>query len=186
MLISDVHLGKIDHFRKNGFPLPPDASKSNYLKIDRLIKNYIPDRVLFLGDLFHSILNQDWFHFEAFVLSHPKISFELIKGNHDILDSAHFENVFDVIYEEECTITPFRFTHDILPSEEYYNICGHIHPSVRIKGKGLQSVRLPCFYFSDRYAILPAFGIFTGTFTISPKKSDSVYIIAENEVILFQ
>lgn len=184
-MISDVHLGKIHHFRLNGYPLPSKASENNYLRLERLIKTWSPERVIFLGDLFHSKINQDWYIFESFVLSYPDISFELIKGNHDILDEALFTKVFDTVYQEECILGPFRLTHDILPSPNFYNICGHIHPAVRIKGKGLQSIRLPCFYFTKEYAILPAFGVFTGSFTISPSKDDRTYIIADNEVIQF-
>lgn len=33
----------------------------------------------------------------------------------------------------------------------------------RLAGRGGDAVRLPCFWFGDTVAVLPAFGSFTGT-----------------------
>jgi len=104
-------------------------------------------------------------------------------GNHDILDRKILVQALDLIHEQDCQLGPFLLTHDPQPGSGLYNLCGHIHPAIRIKGVGLQSERLPCFYFSEDYGILPAFGSFTGAHTLTPSKKDSVYIIAENEVI---
>jgi len=185
LLISDVHLGKVDHFRKNGIGIPSKATLGNYHLLQHLIQTYSPERILFLGDIFHSTLNKDWLRFRSFVEANQFISFELVKGNHDILDNALFEEVFDQIYHEQLVLKPFLFTHDIVKDKELYNLCGHIHPSIRIKGKGLQSIRLPCFYFAEDHGILPAFGSFTGTYTLTPSSSDTVYVIAEDEVLSF-
>ena len=40
------------------------------------------------------------------------------------------------------------------------------------------SMRLPCFWFGEKYGVLPAFGDFTGTHRIKPKKGDQVYVCA--------
>ena len=62
-------------------------------------------------------------------------------------------------------------------------MAGHIHPAIRLKGKGKQSIQLPCFVFREHNAILPAFGSFTGTATIQAKPGDQVYAIADKQVI---
>lgn len=42
---------------------------------------------------------------------------------------------------------------------------------------------LPCFYFGTEYAIVPAFGSFTGSQVLTPKINDVIFVIAGNEVI---
>jgi hypothetical protein len=48
---------------------------------------------------------------------------------------------------------------------------------------GKQSLRLPCFFFEERGGILPAFGDFTGLFTLKAKAQNKVYLIVEGKVI---
>ena len=64
-----------------------------------------------------------------------------------------------------------------------FNVCGHIHPGVRIPVGLRQSIRTPCFYFGKKHAILPAFGIFTGNYIINPAVNDSIYAIVEERII---
>jgi uncharacterized protein len=67
---------------------------------------------------------------------------------------------------------------------EFYNLCGHLHPSVQIHGKAKQSFRVDCFYFGKNQGILPAFGNFTGRSKMSVNKNeDKIFAIAENEII---
>jgi metallophosphoesterase superfamily enzyme len=63
-----------------------------------------------------------------------------------------------------------------------YALAGHIHPAVRLTS-GEESLRLPCFWFGARYGVLPAFGAFTGTAEIRPRRGDQVYVVAEQEVL---
>ena len=87
--------------------------------------------------------------------------------------------LFDSLVE-----APFIFTHEPLEIEhKLYNLAGHIHPGVRLKGKGNQQHRLPCFYFGKKSGILPAFGSFTGLATIKVKKENRVFVITKTEVI---
>jgi metallophosphoesterase superfamily enzyme len=60
---------------------------------------------------------------------------------------------------------------------------GHIHPAVKLRGKGRQRLKLPCFFFAKDYGVMPSFGDFTGSFALSPTGSDQVYAIAENQVL---
>jgi metallophosphoesterase superfamily enzyme len=67
----------------------------------------------------------------------------------------------------------------------FYNLAGHLHPGVKLRGTGKQSVVLPCFYFSKHQGILPAFGSFTGIACLVPKKEDRVFVIAEDKIIAY-
>lgn len=183
LLVSDVHLGKVNHFRKNGLAIPIKAGQDNYVRLAALIRNYKPERVLFLGDLFHSSINQDWDRFTSFLSTFPGVSFELILGNHDIIDLKVFQKHLDAVYLESLIIDPFILTHHPQHHASYYNLCGHIHPSFKLTGRGRQSMRLPCFHFSDSCGILPAFGTFTGTHTIQPSETDKIFLIANKELV---
>ncbi len=66
--------------------------------------------------------------------------------------------------------------YETLPGES----SGHVHPGVRLQGKGKQSLSLPCFHFTEKQCIMPAFGEFTGKFIIKPNGKDRVYVIAKS------
>jgi hypothetical protein len=52
-----------------------------------------------------------------------------------------------------------------------------------VNGLGKQSLRFPCFYFTQNHCILPAFGKFTGLANINPGKYDVVYALVEDNII---
>ncbi len=60
---------------------------------------------------------------------------------------------------------------------EAYYFSGHIHPGIRIRGMGRQSLQFPCFYFGEEYAVLPAYSRFTGTVSIDPSPQSHVFAI---------
>jgi DNA ligase-associated metallophosphoesterase len=181
LLISDVHLGKISHFRKFGAAVPKHAMHKNYIWLDELIKQYEPFNICFLGDLFHSSLNREWDLFENWVAKTPaKIT--LVTGNHDIIAPEKFE-ALDIDQIEELIIDDFLLTHHPEKREGLFNLCGHIHPAIKLQGFGRQKIKLPCFFRSKNQMVFPAFGTFTGTHVMTPKKEDEVYVIADNEVI---
>ena len=185
LLIADLHLGKSAHFRKNGIAVPAIAENKNWSILSELFEKIKPKRVNFLGDLFHSVYNQEWEVFTKLLDSFPEIKFELTLGNHDILDPKLYADsrltVFENLVEE-----PFIFTHEPLEEKSnYYNLAGHIHPGVKLKGKGNQKTRLACYYFGKNGGLLPAFGSFTGLATIKVKKTDQVFVVVGSEVIAF-
>ncbi|MFB1023282.1 MAG: ligase-associated DNA damage response endonuclease PdeM [Vicingaceae bacterium] len=185
LLIADLHLGKSAHFRKNGIAVPATAENKNWDLLHHLFQKIQPKRVNFLGDLFHSVHNKEWEVFSEIIQEYPTIQFELTIGNHDILNPRLYKELnfklFNSLIEE-----PFIFTHEPLEiKSQFYNLAGHIHPGVKLKGKGNQKYRLPCFYFGKDGGLLPAFGSFTGLATIKVKKGDQVFVIAGEEVVSF-
>lgn len=179
LLIADVHLGKIEHFRKNGSPLPAILGKKNYVQLDRVIEKYLPSKVYFLGDLFHSELNSEWMRFENWV-KRQSTELVLIKGNHDIIHAQAFEKLGIQLFNE-LKINPFLLNHE--PTEnKAFVICGHVHPGFRLRGKGKQYLQLPCFYQQKNQLILPAFGAFTGHHYIQPEEGEQVYLVAQNKL----
>jgi len=183
LIISDAHLGKADHFRKSGIAVPQQVNKTNIARIEYLINEFTPSRVIFLGDLFHSTLNAAWKTFEKLINQFEKIEFELVMGNHDILPQSLYDSSILRIYKEELIIPPFILTHIPLEEKhEYYNLAGHLHPGVSLRGKAKQYLKLPCFYFSAWQGIVPAFGDFTGLYKMKPKDGDKIYVVSGENI----
>ena len=181
LILADLHLGKAGHFRKSGIPISDLIHSKDILILDKLIAKFKPQQVIFLGDLFHSDHNQGWEVFKRWIKSKAPLPFKLVLGNHDVLDESSYR-ISNLKVMEKLSLHPFDLTH--IPEEtELYNLAGHIHPAVRLTGKGRQSLRLPCFYFGKKNGLLPAFGNFTGTAKINIDKTDTVFAIADNKVV---
>jgi len=184
LLLADLHLGKINHFRRSGIPVPARANEHNIEIFVELVRASKPSRIICLGDLFHSHYNPEWEVFGEVVKYFAGISFELVMGNHDIMSERQYERKGIRVYDD-LLIGNFLLTHHPLEGipHNLYNIAGHVHPGVQLIGKGRQSVTLPCFYFGTHQALLPAFGMFTGLARIRPKKDDRVFVVADNKIL---
>lgn len=181
VLIADVHFGKVDHFRKNGSALPSQVGLENFRKLNQILEEFQPQKLIFLGDLFHSAQNKDWDRFTAWV-GLQKVKMTLIVGNHDIIPTYYFEDLGIKVLPELTTETLF-FTHHPEEREGFFNICGHLHPGYKLKGEGRQQLKLSCFYKKKKQLILPAFGAFTGHFFIDPEEDEDVFVVSENLVL---
>ncbi len=184
LFCADLHIGKAEHFRKNGVNLPGMTNSNNYWKLTELFQAFAPERVIFLGDMVHSRRNTEWDSFVDFMDNFPGIKRVLIKGNHEVdEDNLYREGGFEVL--EELIAGPFRLRHEPLElgDTKQYVLCGHIHPAVRMYGKGRQSLKLPCFYATDTQCVLPAFGEFTGTHVVRPNREDRIFVLADQKVI---
>lgn len=187
ILAADLHLGKAGHFRKAGIPVPVSVHEADLNRLSGLIRRYDAGRCLILGDLFHSESNQEWKLLDAIVDDNPGTSFELIPGNHDLVKNFNHKGL--KIHEKALVEGPFMLTHEppkhSLPDEPYV-ICGHLHPAVLLNTGPRQSYRADCFWFGRNVAVLPAFGGFTGRYTIPQEfsKRDKIFAIADEEVLL--
>ncbi len=184
LLLADLHLGKVNHFRKSGIPVPTKANDKNMEALITLLQETKPDRVICMGDLFHSHYNPEWEVLGEVVKHFGHITFELVVGNHDILSAYQYERN-KLIRCDTLYLSPFCITHHPpeKPDADYYHLSGHVHPGVVLRGKGKQAITLPCFYFGEQQGLLPAFGTFTGLARIKPKKNDRIFVIVENNVI---
>lgn len=187
LIAADVHLGKVGHFRKAGIAVPQQLAQDDLSVLSRLIETYQPEQIIFLGDLFHSDKNADWNYFAAWRERFSGIAIHLIIGNHDIIDQEHYHQL-NVTTHEALQCGPFLMLHHPLSAVELahssgYVLCGHIHPGVRLTGKGRQGITLPCFTFGARQAILPSFGKFTGRVAIRHLPTDHVFGVLQHRVI---
>jgi len=189
LIIADIHLGKVGHFRKAGIGIPKQMEQDDLALISDLIDEYKPVKIIFLGDLFHSEMNNDWEWLVMWRSTFKKIDIVLVLGNHDILNSKFYADLNFALYDR-LHMGPFIFSHEPLKANDLhedgrYVICGHIHPAVTLKGGGRQVVTLPCFHFGAKQAIIPAFGKFTGKVCVKNVRGDKVFAVAKNKVISF-
>ncbi len=189
LILSDLHLGKSGHFRKHGIGIPQDIFKEDMQRLLAAIQLYKAEKLIIVGDMFHSHANKEIALFLKWRQDIPHIAFHLVVGNHDILSLKWYKEANLELHYNEMEIGHFIFTHDIndaLQKEEKYYFSGHIHPCIRLQGLGKQFVQVPCFYFSKTFAVLPAFGKFTGTHALKIKQDDTVYALADNKVLKVQ
>ena len=185
VLLADVHLGKARHFQRAGIPVPTGVNDTNIEKLIYLLVEYQPERLLLLGDLFHSDFNAAWDEFAGLVKQFDHVRFELILGNHDRYADTRYTRAGMELYPTHLDLGPFHLTHE--PAEDIpaglFNLAGHIHPCVHLHGGGKQRMRLPCFFFGQAQGIVPAFGTFTGMHPIPVTAKDQVFVIAEDSVV---
>lgn len=184
LLLSDLHLAKSGHFRKAGIPLPSSIHENDLSRLSKILDQFNVEKIYLLGDLFHSKQNSEWKQFERWRNKFDNIEMILVRGNHDRSEESEMrEHGIDSVYAF-VNEKPFFLTHEkkSAADESLYNISGHIHPGITLSGKGRQSKSFPCFWFSENFAVLPAFGNFTGHALIQPSWNDRVLIIFENKI----
>ena len=187
LIIADVHLGKVGHFRKAGIAVPRDMEQNDLAVLSDLIDEHHPQKIIFLGDFFHSDMNTDWDWFILWRAQFPDLEIILVKGNHDIIDEENYRQL-NIKIHDNLEIGPFLLGHHPLTVEELnatelYAFCGHLHPGISLTGKGRQHVTLPCFAFGQKQAILPSFGKFTGKIGIKSAKADQIFAVLKDRVI---
>lgn len=187
LILSDLHFGKSGHFRKSGIGIPQNIFKEDLQRLFAQIQFFKPKKLLITGDMFHSSENKEAHFFLKWRTDFPQTEFCLVRGNHDILKSSFYQKADISVFENKLVIKDFCFTHDADSCDDkLFTFSGHIHPGIKMKGAGNQSIMLPCFYFGKKNAVLPAFSAFTGLAKIRPSVSDRVFALVNDSVIKLQ
>ncbi|MEM9324219.1 MAG: ligase-associated DNA damage response endonuclease PdeM [Bacteroidota bacterium] len=182
MIVSDVHLGKAGHFRKHGIAVPGNIHVHDQQQLSDLLLAHTVDDLVFLGDLFHSDANAEWHLFAEWARSIEGTRLTLVRGNHDILPLREYQ-ACGLNTVERLTLGPFSLTHQEEVDDQYYNISGHLHPAIKLRGAAKQGLKLPCFFFRPNHAYMPAFGNFTGLYTLRKRREDKVFAVTGNRVM---
>ena len=115
LLISDIHLGKAEYFQQNGIPLTNNSDENNFSRIKKLVKKYTPDKLIILGDLFHSKYSIDR-TLQKKVEDLPemlKTNIELVLGNHDVGCDIKNIKIFEIRKSNNIT-----FSHEPINSPD--------------------------------------------------------------------
>ena len=184
LCIADWHLGKAAHFRKSGIPLPQPDLALEFNKISILMTKHEVQKIILLGDVFHSSINNDFLLFRKFILNHSTATWILTAGNHDIIDHDHFKLLGIQVVNEYTLGENILCTHapqETIP-DHVLNLAGHVHPGCEIVTSARQRFRLPCFHYSRSVMTLPAFGGLTGLYILQADADNRIFPILGDEV----
>jgi DNA ligase-associated metallophosphoesterase len=178
LLVADAHLGKAAAFRRAGIPVPQGTTESNLSRLSALVTTCGAQRIVFLGDLVHDAAARRAASaaFERWRTQYPKLDVILVRGNHDRRAGDPAPSWRIRVVAEPFIERGLALCHMHHRLEGLYAISGHIHPGVRLNGRGRASLRLPCFLFTETHAVLPAFGDFTGLADVFPGPADRVFV----------
>lgn len=187
LFVADPHLGKAASFRRLGaIPLTDAATDRTLVRLGEAILRHGADRLVVLGDLWHSRAGREGRSLEGFAAwrrSFDAVAMELIVGNHDRRSGTLPDELGIAERENGARLGPFVLRHEpTADGVEPYELAGHVHPGARLEGEGTSLV-LPCFRFGPRAGLLPAFGEFTGCAAIACRADDLVLVCAGGRIV---
>lgn len=186
LILSDLHFGKTGHFRKNGIAVPHAVYKEDLQRMVDLISFFKPQKIIAVGDLFHSTDNLELQLFSKIRSGFSNLNMILVQGNHDVLENSWYQKNDIELVKNNYSLNGIHFVHDPLEipkKNESFYFSGHLHPAISISGMGKQNLSFPCYYFSENSCILPAFSKFSGMATVKKKKDNRIFAIVENSLI---
>lgn len=188
LLLADWHLGKAGVFGRRGLAVPEGDCARDLARLDTLLAGFDIERLVVLGDLMHAPpgRDDDWpERLAGWLTRHAALSMQVVAGNHDRVRAASLPAGLGTRIDwqdEACVDAPFVFDHEPQADPRGYLLAGHLHP-VRRLSFGADRLRAPAFWFRRDYAVLPAFGSFTGGHPIRPGQDDRVFVAGPGAVI---
>jgi DNA ligase-associated metallophosphoesterase len=184
LLLSDLHLGKSGHFRKNGIAVTNKISIEDIKRLKDVLEFFYPKDVYIIGDLVHANYNKEWILFQNLIHEFKDIKIHLIKGNHDKISYKTADELCLYAVNNEIKLDNILLTHQPSPNTNMPNIYGHIHPGIRIKMMYNKYITYPCFMHNNKAFVLPAFSTFTGCNTMYKLGNDVQYYIFDEAHII--
>jgi uncharacterized protein len=188
LFASDLHAGKAEHMRRHGLAIPGGNLAYDVRRLEDAARRYAAERLIFLGDLFHSEVNTEWDVFAAWCRAQP-FAIELVRGNHDRFLPDELLLAAGVrVHVEPYYMAPFMLKHhpEPQPAADQYTLAGHLHPVYWVHGPAQDRMRVRCFWQQEQQLILPAFGSFTGGLVVSPGQNDHIYACTEDVQAIYQ
>jgi uncharacterized protein len=190
--VADVHLGKAATYRALGQPAPTGTTRENLSRLTALIEAQNAARLIFLGDLFHARRSYAAVSdmFLVWRNRHRDLAIVLVRGNHDLRAGDPSAEMRIETASEPYVSGMIVGRHFPLEESEALSetgatvLAGHIHPTIRLRGPGRDSMRFPCFVLQGRQVILPAFGEFTGGAAVSYGPTTGICAITEAGLIV--
>jgi DNA ligase-associated metallophosphoesterase len=186
LLVADPHWGKAATFRSEGIPVPHGTTADGLARLDATLARVGARRVVYLGDFLHARGGRSPATLGAVAswrARHAGVGMLIVRGNHDVHAGDAPPELGIPSLDGPLVEPPFVLVHRPAPNESGYVLAGHLHPGAELLGAGRQRERLPCFWFGERVGVLPAFGDFTGLWSIQPRTGDRVFVVAGDEVV---
>lgn len=199
LFVADVHLGKAETFRALGVPVPAGPTEATLRRLGALVDDCGARRLVVLGDLLHARPAQALATvsaLRAWRAERTGLQCVLVRGNHDDRAGDPPADLGIEVVDAPAPLGPFVLCHE--PTDDApdpgpdpdrvrraapgYRLAGHLHPAVRLHGRGGDSARLPCFSVGTGQTVLPAFGDFTGSASVSRAAPQRLFAIAGDRV----
>jgi DNA ligase-associated metallophosphoesterase len=181
LILSDLHIGKTAHFRKNGIALANQIMKNDLERLSILIEYFKPEKFIVVGDLLHAGDNSDVDEFCSWRNQYSDLQFHLVEGNHDRISKKLEAKLCLNFKSELLEINDFMLIHDFEKKHPKFQITGHIHPGFVINS-AVKKIKLPCFVVTENQILLPAFSEFTGLDTKNLPKKGRFYVFTDAEI----
>lgn len=174
LLVADLHLEKASSLARRGVHLPPYDTRATLEYLSFSLAAARPKRLILLGDSFHDE--------EAHRRIDPSDIAELARltrgidiiwlaGNHDPLPPKTLGGH----HADEIALGPITLRHipGALAGEDI-EIAGHLHPSASLAQRG-RALRRKCFVGHERRLVMPAYGSFTGSLSVSAAPFQAIF-----------
>lgn len=187
LVVADIHLGKPAAFRSAGVPVPEGTTEADLRRLGALLECTGARRLVILGDLLHARAGREPETLNRVTQwrgERAGLEIVLVRGNHDRRAGDPPEAWQVTTLDAYAPLPGLLCRHEPEEAEGVAVLAGHLHPAVTIRGKGCDAgLRAPCFWLSPRVATLPAFGSFTGSASVRPRRGDRVFALGDGEVI---
>lgn len=183
LLISDLHLGKADVFRRAGIALPRGGTTHDLQRLSSLIDTTRARSVWILGDVLHGAAPEAAWRapLQTWRARHRDVHVAALSGNHDrALSQAGLDIELLGAGIDEAT---FALRHEPQAHDALHVVCGHLHPVISVPGIRR---RFPCFWLRQRMTVLPAFSEFTGGYLLASLPEDRIVACVEGDAVLVQ
>lgn len=190
LFVADTHWGKCQTFRDAGVAVPIGSLNADLERLRTAAARVEAHRVVVLGDLVHGRssladgmdgLIRQW---------RPTLPSELalVPGNHDRVVTRSGSDLLErwgvELLAPRVEVDGLCLTHEppIIASAD--TLCGHVHPAVRLRGRG-ESMKLPCFWHDAEYRalVLPAFSGFVDGAVVRVSRGDARWATTGSRVL---
>ena len=187
VIAADLHLGKSDHFRAAGVPVPEQTNADTLDRLATVCEATAAESLIVLGDFFHARDGVTPGLIETLARWRERTAWLdvfNVRGNHDRRagDPPKFLDI--EVWDQPVRDGDVVYAHEPEERADAFVLCGHVHPAVMIGGgrRRGDKMRLPCFVLGERCAVLPAFGAFTGSKCVTPRKGERVFVVGPGRV----
>lgn len=160
LVVADLHLEKAASFAARRTLLPPYDTRATLMRLRDVMRRYSPQRVVCLGDSFHSIHGPSSLHEDdrrILGTLAQTCEWTWVLGNHD----PELPAALPGTCVDELGLCSLILRHLPAPGRVRGEVVGHFHPKASVIVRG-SSVTRRCFLTDGLRLVLPAFGSFAG------------------------